>query len=139
MFYTDVNSVVGRMDELRERVKESNIIGIVEKWATENISDAELKIDGTNMFRLNKKSGVGGGILLYKDEVLNSNLCSSIMNSGFEELVWCTIDMTNKDRILVGLCYRSPASKGNNNDKLLQLLDNMSSHRKFTHIINGRL
>ena len=88
----------------------------METWATENISDAELKMDGMNVFRLDKKSEVGGEILLYIDEALNSNLCSSMMNSGFEESVWCTIDMTNKDRIL--LCYRSPASKGNNSDKI---------------------
>ena len=76
-----------------------------------------------------------GGILLYIDDSLKANLCSSMMNSGFEKSVWCTIDMTNKDRILVGLCYISAASKGNNNDKLLQLLDNMSSQREFTNAL----
>ena len=81
------------------------------------------------MFRLDKKSGVGEGILLYIYQALNFSLCSSMMNSGFEESVWCTIDMKNKDRILVGLCYRSPASKGNNND--------VESGGIHTHIING--
>ena len=52
VFNTNANSVVDKMDELRERIEDSNIIEIVETWATENISDAELKINVINMFRL---------------------------------------------------------------------------------------
>ena len=40
-FYTNANSVVGKMDKLRETVKDSNIIEIVETWTTEDISDAK--------------------------------------------------------------------------------------------------
>jgi len=50
-FYTNANSVVSKMDELRERVKGCSVVEITESWATNNISDAELHIEGMTMFQ----------------------------------------------------------------------------------------
>jgi len=49
-FYTNANSVVLKTDELHDRVKGCHLVGIVESWATAKISDAELLVEGMNMF-----------------------------------------------------------------------------------------
>jgi len=64
-FYTNANSVIGKMSELRERTKGYDIVGIVETWANSHISNAELTLDGFNMLRLDREGMKGGGLLMY--------------------------------------------------------------------------
>jgi len=64
-FYTNACIVLGKMHELRERMQGYDIVGIVETWANGEIWDAELSIDGFNMFRLDRVGNAGGGLLIY--------------------------------------------------------------------------
>ena len=52
----------------------------------------------------------GGGLILYINEELTK--CE------FEESLWCNIEL-DRQRLLVGLCYRNPISTADNNEKLL--------------------
>ena len=54
-FYTNANSVVGKMSELKLRAQGFDSIGVVETWATADINDAELAIGGYNMFRVDRR------------------------------------------------------------------------------------
>ena len=42
-----------------------DIMGVAESWATELINDAELHIEGYNMYRKDRKGSRGGGLILY--------------------------------------------------------------------------
>ena len=55
-FYTNANSVVTKIDELRRRTdkREYDIIRITETWGRPDITDAELAIEGYNMFRMDR-------------------------------------------------------------------------------------
>ena len=44
---------------------DSHIIGIVECWATPDISDAEVGMTGYVMFRKDRIGRRGGGVILY--------------------------------------------------------------------------
>ena len=107
-FYTNANSVVGKIQELRQRIDGRDIVGIVESWATNKINDAELSIDGYNMYRLDRGNKKGGGLILFINDRIRSSLCTGMMSGGFEESIWCNVD-TDAGRILIGMCYRSPA------------------------------
>lgn len=119
------------MDELRFRIAENNVdcVGIVETYGNNEINDAELSLAGYSMFRQDRKSGVGGGLILYVKEDLSATLIESLENSVFQESMWCTIRM-KQGQMLVGLCYRSPNSGQENNKQLLALLD---------RVINGKI
>jgi len=52
---SNANSIVGKMDELKLRSKDCDVIGIVETWSNDSITDAELALNGFNMFRTDKK------------------------------------------------------------------------------------
>ena len=124
--YTNACSVVGKMDELRylAQNEEPNIIGISETWANETISDAELHIEGYTLFRKDRKSKTqskGGGVALYVKETLRSRQSSTMDANQFDESVWCRVDFADTS-LLVGVCYRSPTSSDDNNDKLVDLL-----------------
>ena len=99
------------MEELRFRIANNylDVVGIVEKFAYSEINDAELSLSGYNMFRQDRMSGMGGGLLLYVKEHLSANITKNVSDGNFQESLWCAIKIKQED-ILVGLCYRSPSS-----------------------------
>ena len=65
--YTNACSLMNILDELRQRLSDIDIIAVSETWATEELSDAELSIDGYVLFRRDRKSDrftKGGGVAL---------------------------------------------------------------------------
>ena len=58
--YTNANSVILKVDELRERVllEAFDVVAVTETWATQEISDCELAIDGYVMYRKDRHSDV---------------------------------------------------------------------------------
>jgi len=62
--YSNANSIVGKMQKLRERIDGQNIIGIAETWATDNVTNAELYIEGYTLYRHDRKDGKGGGLIM---------------------------------------------------------------------------
>ena len=120
-FYTNANSVVGKMSELKLRAQGFDIIGVVQTWATADINDAELAIEVYNMFRVDRSGRKGGGLIMYINDKLKSSVCADMMKSKFEESLWCTIEAED-GKFLIGLCYRSPSSDASNDECLLKLL-----------------
>jgi len=53
--YTNANSLINKMDELRYRAKEMDIIAVTETWATAEIKDGELDIEGYIMYRSDRQ------------------------------------------------------------------------------------
>ena len=53
------------MDEIKP-----HIIGITESWANNDITDAELRLEGYVMFRKDRMGRRGGGVLLYIEETI---------------------------------------------------------------------
>ena len=117
----NARSVMNKLDLLQATVLDLNpdVIGVTESWANENISDAELKLNGYELFRCDRKTRHrGGGVLLYVKDVLNP--AEFHTKSEYGEHAWCKV----KD-LLIGLCYRSDnaAIVGQENElQLRQLL-----------------
>ena len=54
-----------------------HIIGITESWANDDITDAELGLEGYVMFRKDRMGRRGGGVLLYIKETIYQHInCS---------------------------------------------------------------
>jgi len=134
--YTNANSVLNKMTELRERIhlEEIDLIGITESWANDYVNDAELYIEGFNMFRKDRNKIKGGGLLLYVNARLKASLNTVLTNSDFEEALWCNLQI-DQQHLTVGLCYRSPASTADNNHKLLQMLEKAVIQSRPSHML----
>jgi len=50
-----------------------------------------------------------------------------------EEAVWCTI--RNNDKMLVGVVYHSPNSNLENNNKIVNLIPNLSEFTDYSHCL----
>ena len=100
------------------------MIGIAETWATELINDAELSMEGYNMFRKDRGTR-GGGLVLYIKHNIKARVNEELSNSEFAESLWCDIEVDHQ-RALIGMCYRSPTSTIENDDKLLSVMEKLS-------------
>ena len=126
---------MNKMSELHERVivDDYEVIGIVETWATESVNDAELSIEGYNMFR--KDRGIrGGGLILYIKNNIRARVNGELTTSEFAESLWCDVEVDHQ-RLLIGLCYRSPTSTIENDEKLLSVMEKAVSRIAAHHIL----
>ena len=68
----NARSILNKKNELDIMVDEikPHIIGITESWANNDITDAELGLEGYVMFRKDRMGRRGGGVLLYIKETI---------------------------------------------------------------------
>ena len=111
------------MPELQQIVTDNDykIVGITETWLHEDINDGEISLTNYQTYRSDRQQGKGGGVLMYVHDSLVSSPCQELTDSGFEESVWCTVQLNRTSKLLVGNIYRPPASSNENNLKLLTL------------------
>ena len=127
MTSTNDCSLLNKLDELRQRVTDYgvDIIAVSETWATGELSDAELSIDGYVLFRRDRESDrltKGGGVALYVKETLKAHLSSNMNNSIFNDSIWCDV-YVNDSVVVTGVCYRSTSSTADNDEELRSLLE----------------
>ena len=62
--------------------------------------------------RMSKYSTKGGGPLMYRKDTFGHRLLENITVNRSIEALWCEIiiDDKNNDKVIIGLCYDSPAN-----------------------------
>ena len=113
---------------------EYDVISVTETWATAEIGDAELSIEGFSMYRVDRNVTRGGGVVLYIKENLRSSVDNKMMSENFEDSVWCSVK-ANGTKLLIGVCYRSPQSSKENNAKLLSVMDKAVNQSGYDRIL----
>ena len=85
--------LINKKDELNIMVDDikPHIIGITETWANNDITDAELGLEGYAMFRKERMGRRGGGVLLYiKDNILAYEVQLQ-EEADCNEAIWCKL------------------------------------------------
>ena len=120
----NAQSLNNKLNEFKLLVNERkpDIISITESWAKETTTDSIFALQGYTMYRDDKKSGPGGGALLYVNEKIEQRVCKVLNTMPFENSTWCWIISKGGSKILVGSVYRSPNSSGGNDELLNQVL-----------------
>jgi hypothetical protein len=128
---------MNKMDESKANVDKLHpqIIGITESWCKEEFSDAEVALPGYQMDRMGRQDQPGGGVLLYLEDSLNADPCDQLNQIGAEDSLWYIVKLNQKDRLLVGVCYRSTSSDAVNNQKLLQVFEKIQEVPNITHML----
>ena len=134
---TNAQSILNKQSELCALVDHNNchLIGITELWCTDSVNDSELHLKGCNLFRANKKSGTGGGVLLYLHESLSAALCVPFMDFGVDDALWCSVVLRDKEQLLIGIVYRSPSSSDDNNGRLLSAIKSINNFNHFSQVL----
>ena len=104
---SNLQSISNKFPELASLVDHHHpkIIGITESWCNENIQDAEIKLNDYSVYRRDRQSGKGGGVILYIHNSLHSLPCVAFNSLEISDSTWCTIHLSNSDILLVGLIY----------------------------------
>jgi len=78
---------------------------------------------------------VGGGVALYVHSRLSAVPLSTLNKVGFANSMWCTISLSDSDKLLVGVVYRAPSLSQDNNQKLLSILREVHNTVNFSHLL----
>ena len=115
----NARSVINKKNELNIMVDEikRHIIGITESWANNDITDAELGLEGYVMFRKDRIGRRGGGVLLYIKETIPAYEVQLKEEADCNEAIWCKL-VTVRTTVTIGVVYRCPNITKQNNEKL---------------------
>ena len=100
------------------------LIGITESWAN-NITDAELGLEGYVMFRKDRMGRRGGGVLLYIRETIPAYEVQLQEEADCKEALWCNL-VTGHTTVTIGVVYRCPNITMQNNEKIHNAISEVS-------------
>ena len=102
---------MNKVDELKAYVYENNpdLIFVDESWATDDIGDAEIQLEGYKIFRKDREQGRGGGCLIYAKGNIKLTKEEELNNSNAEAL-WCLLQ-TKNGQMLLNISYNSPSNR----------------------------
>ena len=109
LIYFNAQSIVNKRHEFELLVNEHkpDIIGISESWTSDQITEAELRLDGYYIFRRDRKGKRGGGVLLYIANHINAKEVKTDVSAVFKEYIFCEIELSG-NKFKLALCYRPP-------------------------------
>ena len=102
-----------------------HIIGITESWANNDITDAELGLEGYEMFRKDRIGRRGGGLLLYIKETIAAHEVQLQEEADCNEAIWGKL-VTRHTPVTIGVVYRSPNITKQNNDQIHNAISEVS-------------
>ena len=101
------------------------LIGITESWANNDITDAELGLEGYVMFRKDRMGRRGGGVLLYIRETIPAYEVQLQEEADCKEALWCNL-VTGHTTVTIGVVYRCPNITMQNNEKIHNAISEVS-------------
>ena len=123
----NARSILNKKNELDIMVDEikPHIIGITESWANNDITDAELGLEGYVMFRKDRMGRRGGGLLLYIKETIPAYEVQLQEEADCNEAIWCKL-VTGYTTVTIGVVYRCPNITKQNNEKIHNAISEVS-------------
>ena len=125
----NARSVVNKLNDLHIMFDSENpdIVGITESWATKDISDSELSINGYTIYRRDREHAKGGGVMLYVKDSLNTEVIIDYTHRDVESL-FCKIGK-GKCAFYIGVFYRPPNSTKCQDEALFAQFGKMNKPR----------
>ena len=123
----NARSILNKKNELDIMVDEikPHIIGITESWANNDITDAELGLEGYVMFRKDRMGRRGGGVLLYIKETIPAYEVQLQEEAYCNKAIWCKL-VTGHTTVTIGVVYRCPNITKQNNEKIHNAISEVS-------------
>ena len=109
----NARSIINKNNELNIMVDEvkPHIIGVTESWANNDITYAELGLEGYVMFRKDRM-GRRGGVLRYIKETIPAY---EVQLQDCNEVIWCKL-VTGHTTVTIGIVYGCPNITKQNNE-----------------------
>ena len=123
----NARSIINKKTELNNMVDDikPHIIGITESWANDDITDAQLGLEGYVMFRKDRIGRRGGGVLLFIKETIPAYELQLKEEADCNEAIWCKL-VTGHTTVTIGVVYRCPNITEQNNQKIHNAISEVS-------------
>ena len=102
-----------------------HIIGITESWANNDITDAELGLEGYAMFRKDRMRRRRGGVLLYIKDTIPAYEVQLQEEADCNEAIWCKL-VTGHTTVTIVVVYRCPNITKQNNENIHNAISEVS-------------
>ena len=114
----NARSILNKKTELNIMVDDikRHIIGITESWANNDITYAELGLEGYVMFRKDKMGRRGGGVLIYIKETIPAYEVQLQEEADCKEALWCNL-VTGHTTITIGIVGPISLSQHNHTEQ----------------------
>ena len=123
----NARSILNKKYELNIMVDDikPHIIGTPESWANNDITDAELGLEGYAMFRKDRMGRRGGGVLLYTKDTIQGYKVQLQEEADSNEAIWGKL-ITGHTTVTIGVVYRCPNITKQNNEKIHNAISEVS-------------
>ena len=123
----NARSIINKKTELNIMVDDikPHIIGITESWANNDITNAELGLEGYVMFRKDRIGRRGGGVLLYIKDTIPAYEVQLQEEADCNDAIWCNL-VTGHTTVIIGVVYRCPNITKQNNEKIHNAINEVS-------------
>ena len=120
-------SIINKINELNIMVDDMkpHIICITESWANDDITDAELALEGYVMFGKDRIGRRVGGVLLYIKDTIPAYEVQLQEEADCNEAIWCK-SVTGHTTVTIGVVYRCPNITKQNNENIHDAISEVS-------------
>ena len=131
--HINIRSIVNKTEQMEHLLSDSNIdiLGVSESWLTHSSSTAAISIPGYNVFRKDRETGRGGGILIYVRDKFKCELIRWPKEVNVE-CIGLNISLSSAMYFTVICVYRPPSAKDVFYDHLKTILNHCSSKKEIT-------
>ena len=109
-----LNKIYNKITDITTTLSNSgnpfHVFGLSESRLTINMPSCDLSIPGYSILRRDSKTNIETGLIIYINDILSYKHLSHLDQPGVEA-VWLEIGFSKSTPILVGFCYRNPASR----------------------------
>ena len=96
------------------------------------LTSSEIQLDG---FDLHENLNPRRGVAIYTAQYLQAAPVEFQAKYPFEEHCWTKVSLRNQDSLLLGCVYRSPNSLDENNERLFEMIADISKTTEYTHLL----
>ncbi|RWS22765.1 rna-directed dna polymerase from mobile element jockey-like protein [Leptotrombidium deliense] len=134
ILHSNVRSIMNKFSEICLLVSTlgPHVYCVTESWLKSDISDFEIEIEGYNSFRFDRKSTIGGGVIVYIMKSLNLDVQRRFVSSTIEHIS-LEMKFKNSKPFILTTLYNPPKSP----TFLDEFRTIMSMFDKYEHIVVG--
>ena len=114
---------------------EPDVVVATETWLNPNIYDTEPEADDFVIYRRDRQTTIGGGVLIAVHKSINS--IEVKIPSENAETVWAKLILTSQQNITIGACYRPNVSDKTTIPAMKRILDTMLNKQHRNIILAG--
>ena len=145
----NIRSLYPKIDQLKYFLKQHplDFLCINETWLNDTIGNADIKIDGYNIVRRDRKiktsstesnkppkKSYGGGVLIYVKDNYSYKVRNDLVTDDIECL-WIEVKIPGSNPFLINTCYRPPSANKEYNTSITSSIERACLEDKEMHIL----